>query len=141
VNIRLPGTTSVGISMGDVFTILALMHFGAGPALVTYWMDVAASMITDGVRQFGLRFFQRILLPGFYRLFFALAASALSVLAMTLSWTASQNSTLTYPANLAVGLFLVAVAWFLVNTLTLAGAVSYWADQRFWTVWKDSIGL
>jgi PAS domain S-box-containing protein len=138
INIRLPGSTNVVISMGDVFTILALVHFGPGPALVTYWVDVTALTISDHVRRWGLQFYRHLLL---HRFLFNLASCGLCVLAMNIGWTAAQNSHLPYPANLAAGLMLVAAAWFLVNTLTLAGAVSSWKDQRFFTVWKDSIGL
>ena len=35
VGVRLPKTDAAVISMGDVFTILALVQFGPGPALVT----------------------------------------------------------------------------------------------------------
>src|SRR5688572_12207994 len=38
ITVRLPKISAV-ISMGDVFIILSLLHFGPGPALVTYWVD------------------------------------------------------------------------------------------------------
>jgi PAS domain S-box-containing protein len=124
--------------MGDVFTILSLMHFGPGPALVTYWVDVTSLTISDHVRRWGLQFYKHLLL---HRFFFNLASCTLSVLAMSVLWTFAKNSGLPYPGNLALGLMLVAGSWFLVNTLALAGAVSHWTDQRFVTVWKDSIDL
>src|SRR5262245_4128802 len=46
VNVRLPKISSV-ISMGDVFTILALTQFGPGPALITYWIDIIAAHLID----------------------------------------------------------------------------------------------
>src|SRR5437870_10887893 len=49
VNVRLPRISSV-ISMGDVFTILALAQFGVGPALATYWMSNIAAVVADQIR-------------------------------------------------------------------------------------------
>src|SRR5437867_10776740 len=52
VNVRLPSISSV-ISMGDVFTILALTQFGPGPALIMYWLDMLAGHLSNVVRQGG----------------------------------------------------------------------------------------
>src|SRR5262245_26933824 len=54
VNVRLPRISSV-VSMGDVFTILALTLFGPGPGLITYWLAIIASTIADGARRLGVR--------------------------------------------------------------------------------------
>src|SRR5262249_24308325 len=54
INIRLLKLSAV-IAMGDVFIILVLMEFGAGPALVTYWIDTAVAIVSDLLRRHGLR--------------------------------------------------------------------------------------
>src|SRR5258708_3801241 len=46
INVRLPKLSAV-ISMGDVFIILILMRFGAGPALLTYWIDNTVAYSSD----------------------------------------------------------------------------------------------
>jgi cell division protein FtsW (lipid II flippase) len=53
INVRLPKLSAV-ISMGDVFIILVLTQFGAGPALVTYWTDIVAAHTADVYRRHGL---------------------------------------------------------------------------------------
>src|SRR5205085_7969906 len=45
VNLILPQIPSVVISMGDVFTLVVLVTFGPGPALITYWANVLATAI------------------------------------------------------------------------------------------------
>src|SRR5262245_59115995 len=79
VNVRLPKISSV-ISMGDVFTILALTQFGPGPALITYWLAIIAAHLTDVIRRFGINGLTRVM---FYRLAFNLACCALSVWVMS----------------------------------------------------------
>src|ERR1051326_2897318 len=81
INLRLPQTAVVVISMGDVFTILALMYFGPGPALVTFWADTATAALTDYTRRHGLKFYRNVRL---HRFIFNLAACPLAMLAMSL---------------------------------------------------------
>src|SRR5262245_314502 len=50
INVRLPRISSV-ISMGDVFVILSLLSFGAGPTLVMYWIDIAVAHLSDTFRK------------------------------------------------------------------------------------------
>src|SRR5262245_7895664 len=52
INIRLPKISSV-ISMGDVFIILSLIHFGPGPAIITSWIIVTGATLTDVLRKHG----------------------------------------------------------------------------------------
>src|SRR5438094_10499144 len=59
VNVRLPSMSSV-ISMGDVFTILALTQFGPGPALIMYWLDILASNLSNVIRQRGIDAIRKI---------------------------------------------------------------------------------
>jgi len=49
----LPRLSAV-ISMGAVFIILVLMKFGAGPALITYWIDIVVAHSADLTRRHGL---------------------------------------------------------------------------------------
>src|SRR5215510_13611595 len=58
INIHLPQLPSVIISMGDVFTVLALIHFGEGPALLTYWTNVLATAIIRYIRHVGVESFR-----------------------------------------------------------------------------------
>src|SRR5262245_25711976 len=80
INVRLPKISSV-ISMGDVFVILALLQFGAGPALITYWIDIATAHFTDVFRKHGRQFRRKVL---WHRFFFNLSCCALSVSAMAI---------------------------------------------------------
>src|SRR5262249_16907702 len=45
VNLSLPQIPSIIISMGDVFTLVVLVNYGPGPALVTYWANVIGTSI------------------------------------------------------------------------------------------------
>src|SRR5436190_7086899 len=58
INVRLPKISSV-ISMGDVFVILCLLYFGAGPALLMYWIDITVAHLSDVVRRHGFHFFKK----------------------------------------------------------------------------------
>src|SRR5206468_9840387 len=49
IGLRLPQVPSVVVSMGDVFTVLALIYFGPGPALATYWVNVIATAVTSKI--------------------------------------------------------------------------------------------
>lgn len=138
INLRLPKSASVVISMGDVFTILSLLHFGTGPALLTYWIDVTTATVIDYGRRYGLQFFRRILL---HRFIFNLASCTIAVLAMSLSYTAAMRLGLPFPSKMAVGLVLIATSWFFTNTVALAAAVSFWSNRPFMAVWKEAVGL
>src|SRR5262245_814335 len=88
INVRLPKISSV-ISMGDVFTILALTQFGPGPALITYWIDIIAAHLVDVIRRFGMRGLSKIK-P--YRFAFNIACCAISILSMTGAYDAALQS-------------------------------------------------
>src|SRR5215510_1983190 len=70
INLHLPQVPSIVISMGDVFTILALIHFGEGPALVSYWANIIATAFARHVKRYGFRLFGKI---AFHRLLFNLS--------------------------------------------------------------------
>ncbi|MBI4446112.1 MAG: diguanylate cyclase, partial [Acidobacteria bacterium] len=124
--------------MGDVFTILALTQFGPGPALFMYWLDMIAGHLTDVVRHYG---FQGITQIKAHKVFFNLACCSLSVFLMNLAYRAAIASNLQHPANFIMGLLAVAIIWFLVNTITLSVAISFWSNEAFWEVWREGISL
>src|SRR5438105_1029116 len=88
VNVRLPTISSV-ISMGDVFTILALTQFGPGPALAMYWVDMIAAHFADVIRHHGLNGIRKIKA---HKIFFNLACCSLSVGGMTFVYRSAINS-------------------------------------------------
>ena len=137
LNVRLPTISSV-ISMGDVFTILALMQFGPGPALVMYWLDMIAGHLSNVVRQAGIGGIGKIKA---HKILFNLSCCALSVWAMNAVYHAAITSSLPYPSNIVAGLIGISLSWFLANTVTLSIAVSLWSNQTFWTVWREGLTL
>jgi len=124
--------------MGDVFTILVLTHFGPGPALTTYWLDIIAAHLADVTRRFGLTGLSRILL---YRFAFNLACCAISVWMMHRAYALGMASGLREPADQILGLAGLAVSWFLTNTVTVSLAVSLWSNQTFLAVWREGLVL
>jgi putative nucleotidyltransferase with HDIG domain len=137
INVRLPKISSV-ISMGDVFTILALTQFGPGPALITYWLDIIAGHFADVTRQLGIKGIAKIM---FYRFAFNVSCCAISVWFMWKAYTLAMTSGLPSPVNEVLALAGIACTWFLSNTLTLSVAVSFWTNQRFMTIWKEGLVL
>src|SRR5262249_54105611 len=51
------------------------------------------------------------------------------------------NLPLTYPLSVLAALFSVAIGWFLVNTVTISLALSFWMNKSFWSVWREGIVL
>src|SRR5439155_14447522 len=96
INVRLPKISSV-ISMGDVFVILALLQFGAAPALITYWIDITTAHLSDVVRKHGKRFTHKIF---WHRFCFNLSCCALSVSSMYLALTIIRSFGLVAPLEL-----------------------------------------
>src|SRR5262245_17616757 len=137
VNVRLPKISSV-VSMGDVFTILALTQFGPGPGLITYWLAIVASTVADVTRRSGVRGLAKMML---YRFAFNLACCALSIWVMFEAYGLSLQLNLGNPAGLVIGLTAIAIAWFVSNTLTVSLAISLWTNQRFLAVWREGISL
>jgi len=137
INLRLPQLPSVVVSMGDVFTILALIHFGEGPALVTYWGNVIATALAGHVKHHGWRLFRNI---SFHRLLFNISCCTLSIFTMARVY----GITITLfedPANILIALFAVAIVWFLINTASLSLAISLSSNRRFFEIWKEGLGL
>jgi diguanylate cyclase (GGDEF)-like protein/putative nucleotidyltransferase with HDIG domain len=137
VNVRLPKISSV-ISMGDVFVILALLYFGPGPALLTYWTDILAAHLSDLIRKHGSKFRKKILI---HRFLFNLSCCSLSVAAMNLSWSFAKTAGASPSITLLLSLAAIAASWFVVNTTTLSLAVSLWMNRGFWSVLKDGLLL
>ena len=134
VGVRLPKTDAAVISMGDVFTILALVQFGPGPALVTYWIQMLSGLLTAGIRQYGL---QVIRTTDVKKLGFNLAQCAISTWMMHLAYLYASTAGLSGAVALLTGLGAVAFIWFLVNTATLSAAIALSTKSSFWTVWND----
>ena len=138
INVRLPKISSV-ISMGDVFVILSLLYFGPGPALVTYWVDIAVAHLSDVFRKHGIDIRGKILL---HRFFFNLSCCALSVSAMQISLESTQYYFRSNQSLLPVlSLAAIAFSWFAVNTVTVSLAISFWMNKKFWSVWQEGRSL
>jgi len=69
--------------MGDVFTILALIQFGPGPALVTYWVQMLSGVLTVGFRHYGISVLRQ---TDVRKLSFNLSQCAISTWAMYLAY-------------------------------------------------------
>jgi hypothetical protein len=137
VNVRLPKISCV-ISMGDVFVILSLVYFKAGPALVTYWIHILVGHLSEILRRHGLRFHGKI---KYHRFLFNLAGSTLSICAMTFALKATTNFIANPQLSPVVTFFGIALSWFLVNTITLSLAIALWTDRAFLAVWRDGLSL
>src|SRR5688572_4556582 len=134
INVRLPRISSV-VSMGDVFVILSLLYFGPGPTLIMYWIDMSVAHISDVLRINGTNIRGKILL---HRFLFNLSCCALCVFAM-------ENSRI-IAVRLSNGalvplLAAIALSWFLVNTITVSLAISFWMNKRFWAIWREGWNL
>src|SRR6267143_124508 len=121
IGLRLPQIPSVAISMGDVFTIVALIYFGPGPALITYWVNNLATAVTEKVRAQGFGYLNTIAV---HRVIFNLACCTLSIFAMNAAYKSAVSAIAISPINVIFGLGCLAVVWFVVNTGTLSLAVS-----------------
>ncbi len=145
VTVRLPRTPSAVISIGDVFTILALLQFGPGPALVMYWSQIIILIATDQVKRRGWRSFVRVsaLYQHFfyYKHLFNLATCALSISAMSVALMTADLIGLSDPLGFAVKLAALATVWFAVNTGTLSLAIALLEDKSFWKTWFDGVSL
>ena len=138
VNVRLPRSKSEIISMGDVFTILALLTFGPGPALVTYWLQVVTSHTTNQIRKFGWQFLKETYA---HKWLFNIAQCALSIAAMYFARSYVLGLGLPEPQSEVVGLAAIATAWFVTNTIPLATVIALLEKASIWTTWKDGLEL
>jgi len=124
--------------MGDVFTLVVLVRFGPGPALITYWANVIATALARNIRNHGIRGFGRL---SFHRLLFNLSCCSASIFAMHYVWAKSQGLWGNNPSVNVLGYTGVAIAWFLVNTGTLSLAVSLASGKAFLSVWREGLSL
>ncbi len=138
INLHLPQLPSVVISMGDVFTFLALIHFGPGPALLAYWANIIATALTNNVRRYGWPSLSGM---SMHRLLFNLACSALSIWAMAQAYAFASQHGFGYPADLILGLGTVALVWFVINTCTISLALAFSSGDSFLSVWQEGLGL
>jgi len=138
IGLRLPQIPSVAISMGDVFTIVALIYFGPGPALITYWVNNLATAVTEKVRAQGFGYLNTIVL---HRVTFNLASCTLSIFAMNAAYRAATSIIPTSPASVIIGLTCLASVWFVVNTIAISLAICLSSGQPFLQIWKQGAGL
>jgi diguanylate cyclase (GGDEF)-like protein/putative nucleotidyltransferase with HDIG domain len=138
INLRLGKNPSVLVSMGDVFTLLVLLHFGVGPALIAYWANVTAAALIGYAKAYGLKFFGRV---RYHRLVFNLACCSICVFVM--GWTQDWATQWVAGTTLRpiVTIATIALAWFVVNTGTVAMAIALMSNRPFVTVWTDGIGI
>jgi diguanylate cyclase (GGDEF)-like protein/putative nucleotidyltransferase with HDIG domain len=134
VSIKLPKASAV-ISMGDVLTILAVLHFGAGPALITYWVQVFVGGAAESYRRGGLRG------VAYYKIFFNFAQCAVSVWGMHTTYRLISALALPDPAGLLAGLAGIASVWFILNTTSLSLGIALISKKPFWDIWTDAVGL
>jgi diguanylate cyclase (GGDEF)-like protein/putative nucleotidyltransferase with HDIG domain len=137
ITVRLPKLSAV-ISMGDVFIVVVLVKFGAGPALLTYWIDIAIAHSADLFRRHGFNLRGKILL---HRWLFNFACCALSTWAMHEVYRNVVRLPFPYAVSSIVALFSAAIAWFFVNTGTLSLALSFALHRSFWAVWREGLVL
>src|SRR6266516_2590994 len=138
IGLRLPQVPSVVVSMGDVFTVLALIYFGPGPALAPYWVNVIATAVTSKVRQQGLRFLNTIVL---HRLAFNLSCCTISIFSMNTAYVLASKFMPGAVSSLVLGLSSIALVWFVLNTSALSLAVSLASGDSFFRIWKEGMGL
>ncbi len=124
--------------MGDVFTILAILYFGPGPALVTYWLQLVTAHATNQIKKFGWHFLQETFA---YKWFFNIAQCAVSITAMYFAYTYVRNLGLPDTASQLIGLATIATSFFLTNTIPLAIVIALLEKASLWTTWKDGLGL
>jgi len=138
INVRLPKISSL-ISMGDVFVILSLLYFGAGPTLVMYWINISVAHLVDILRTHGVDIRGKIV---FYRVLFNLSCCALSVYAMEVSRHAAiyffQHNSSLLPV---IAISAIALSFFTVNTITLSLAIAFWMKKAFLSVWREGQSL
>src|SRR5688572_5399261 len=135
INVRLPKISSV-VSMGDVFVILSLLYFGPGPTLIMYWIDMAVAHVSDVLRAHGTSIRGKILL---HRFFFNLSCCSLCVFAM--ENLRAVTATFFGPNTVIPLLAAIAFGWFVVNTVTVSLAISFWMNKGFWTIWREGWNL
>ena len=138
INLSLPQIPSIVISMGDVFTLVVLINFGPGPALVTYWSNVIATSLARHIKSHGFRSFRRLSL---HRFLFNLSCCAASIYAMQFVYVKSQIIWGNQSSANVLGYIAVAIAWFLVNTGTLSLAVSLASGRSILSVWREGLSL
>lgn len=138
LHLRLPKSVSVVISMNDVFTLLALIHFGPGPALITYWLDITFTTLTDYSQRFGIEFLREVRV---HRFLFNMASCAVSAFSMFVVLQGVRALALPGPAELTLSVAAIAAIWLLMNKSLLAAAVSLWSDKTFTGAWRQDLGL
>ena len=139
INLSLPQIPSIIISMGDVFTLIVLVNYGPGPALLTYWANVFGTSIARHFKRDGIRFLKGL---SIHRLLFNLACCAISIFAMYFVFDKFQGPGWKgQPAAILLGFTAMALTWFLVNTGTISIAVSLASGRSIFSVWREGLSL
>ena len=139
VNLSLPQIPSIIISMGDVFTLIVLVNFGPGPALLTYWANVIGTSIARHVKRDGIRFLRKLIL---HRLLFNLSCCTVSIFAMHVVYQPFQTPEWQgQPSAIILGFAAMALTWFFANTGTISIAVSLATGRPILSVWKEGLSL
>jgi hypothetical protein len=123
--------------MGDVFVILSLLYFGPGPTLVMYWIDMAVAHLSDVFRKHRTGVRGKILL---HRFFFNLSCCALCVFAMENARAFAVRILGTADSLLPL-LAAITFSWFVVNTVTVSLAISFYMKKSFWSIWREGWNL
>jgi diguanylate cyclase (GGDEF)-like protein/putative nucleotidyltransferase with HDIG domain len=124
--------------MGDVFIILVLIRLGPAAALITYWLDITVAHLADLVRKRRRGVNTKFLL---HRWAFNVACCVLSTWTMYALYSGLGKLPISYPLNVVIALFGVALGWFLVNTGTLSLALSFGMKRSFWSIWREGVTL
>src|ERR1051326_1113160 len=121
INLHLPQNPTVVLSMGDVFSMVVLIHFGAGAALITYWANILAASVTTYAKIQGGKFYKRV---KYHRFFFNLSACSLSVWSMATIYGLVRKLNINGTIDFILAVGSITLVWFLVNTGTLSVTVA-----------------
>jgi|GEM_PF-875676 len=138
VNIRLPKISSV-ISIGDVFVMLGLLHFGPGPALLTYWADITTATLSNAFRfRRNDKSLGRVRV---HRFVLNLGCCALVLTVMDLSQKVIRSLGWESRLELVASLILMAVTAFSTNQFIVSLGISLSTGQKFREVWEEGLPL
>jgi diguanylate cyclase (GGDEF)-like protein/putative nucleotidyltransferase with HDIG domain len=121
--IRLPGITGT-LSLNYVVILAVLLNQGLG-----------AGMLVALTSTLGQCFIYSQAKPRWYQVLFSVAGVSLPVLVANL---ALRSPYLTSPANESVAVLAASIAYFVVNTVSVAGIISLTAERNLYDVWRTS---
>jgi diguanylate cyclase (GGDEF)-like protein/putative nucleotidyltransferase with HDIG domain len=121
--IRLPGITGT-LSLNYVVILAVLLNQGLG-----------AGMIVALTSTLGQCFIYSQVKPRWYQVLFSVAGVSLPVLVANL---ALRSPYLVSPASESVAVLAASIAYFVVNTVSVAGIISLTAERNLYDVWRTS---